>query len=96
MTVLAPGSATIGFIGLGVMGRRMALNLRKVGFDGWQELVLKPGGIGTLDYKAGERKRIEGEGYDIVVNVGDQESDLDGGYADRGFKLPNPFYFISG
>ncbi len=33
MTVLAPGSATIGFIGLGVMGRRMALNLRKAGFD---------------------------------------------------------------
>ncbi|MDP8920798.1 MAG: NAD(P)-binding domain-containing protein, partial [Pseudomonadota bacterium] len=33
MNVLAPGSATIGFIGLGVMGRRMALNLRKAGFE---------------------------------------------------------------
>jgi 2-hydroxy-3-oxopropionate reductase len=33
VTVLGPGSATIGFIGLGVMGRRMALNLRKAGFD---------------------------------------------------------------
>jgi hypothetical protein len=84
-----------------VTGRPEALrsitegNLRKVGYDGWQELVLKPGGIGTLDYKAGARKRIEGEGYDIVVNVGDQESDLDGGFADKAFKLPNPFYFIS-
>jgi hypothetical protein len=30
-----------------------------------------------------------------VVNLGDQESDLDGGHAERAFKLPNPFYFIS-
>jgi len=29
-----------------------------------------------------------------VVNMGDQESDLTGGHADRAFKLPNPFYFI--
>jgi hypothetical protein len=34
-------------------------------------------------------------GYDIVVNAGDQESDLEGGHADRAFKLPNPFYFVS-
>jgi hypothetical protein len=30
-----------------------------------------------------------------VVNMGDQESDLDGGHADRAFKLPNPFYFVA-
>ena len=29
-----------------------------------------------------------------AVNVGDQASDLDGGYAERTFKLPNPFYFV--
>jgi hypothetical protein len=28
------------------------------------------------------------------VNVGDQESDLQGGHVVRAFKLPNPFYFI--
>ena len=33
-------------------------------------------------------------GYLIILNVGDQESDLTGGFADRTFKLPNPFYFI--
>ena len=33
-------------------------------------------------------------GYRIIANVGDQESDLTGGGADRSFKLPNPFYFI--
>ena len=30
----------------------------------------------------------------IIASVGDQWSDLDGGYAERVFKLPNPFYFI--
>jgi hypothetical protein len=28
------------------------------------------------------------------VNIGDQMSDLDGGFAERTYKLPNPFYFI--
>ena len=32
MSAFTPGSATVGFIGLGVMGRRMALNLRKAGY----------------------------------------------------------------
>ena len=38
----------------------------------------------TVEYKAGTRKHIEEDlGYDIVLNVGDQWSDLQGGYADR-------------
>jgi hypothetical protein len=28
------------------------------------------------------------------ASVGDQQSDLDGGFAECGFKVPNPFYFI--
>jgi len=40
--------------------------------------------------KTAYRARIESFGYDIVANLGDQQSDLDGGYADRTFKLPNP------
>jgi hypothetical protein len=35
------------------------------------------------------------EAITIVLNMGDQESDLMGGYAQRTFKLPNPFYYIS-
>jgi predicted secreted acid phosphatase len=47
----------------------------------------------TVEYKAGTRKHIEKDlGYDIVLNVGDQWSDLQGGYADRVLKLPNPTY----
>jgi hypothetical protein len=48
----------------------------------------------TVQYKSGTRAHIESEGYDIVANFGDQYSDLSGGYADKGFKMPNPMYYI--
>jgi predicted secreted acid phosphatase len=73
-----------------------ASNLRNVGYSqGWEGLQFKPGDIGTEAYKAGARAALQQRGYDVVVNMGDQESDLDGGHADRAFKLPNPFYFIA-
>ncbi|MFC3576138.1 HAD family acid phosphatase [Streptomyces yaanensis] len=49
----------------------------------------------TVQYKSGTRKHIESLGYDIIANFGDQYSDLDGGYADKTYKLPNPTYFVS-
>lgn len=70
-------------------------NLRSAGYQNWDGLILNPSpGGSAIPYKSGERAEIEQQGYDIVVNVGDQESDLRGGHADRAFKLPNPFYFI--
>ncbi|NKQ23488.1 HAD family acid phosphatase [Streptomyces galbus] len=49
----------------------------------------------TVQYKSGTREHIERDlGYDIIANVGDQYSDLEGGYADRTYKLPNPTYFV--
>jgi predicted secreted acid phosphatase len=47
-----------------------------------------------VEYKANTRKHIESLGYDIVLNVGDQWSDLQGGHADYTLKLPNPTYFL--
>jgi len=44
--------------------------------------------------KAARAPKIEEAGYAIIVTVGDQQSDLDGGFAECGFKLPDPFYFI--
>ena len=71
-------------------------NLRSVGYDkGWNGLSFKPSGEGTKAYKSSARAALERQGYDIVVNLGDQESDLDGGHADRAYKLPNPFYFVA-
>ena len=70
-------------------------NLTSVGYtQGWDDLEFKPSDQGTEAFKAGARAAIEAKGYDIVLDLGDQESDLDGGHADRDFKLPNPFYFI--
>jgi hypothetical protein len=40
------------------------------------------------------RREIIAQGFQIIANLGDQASDLAGGCAERGFKLPNPFYFI--
>jgi hypothetical protein len=48
----------------------------------------------TIHYKSATRAHIESLGYDIVANFGDQFSDLKGGHADRGFKMPNPNYFL--
>jgi len=48
----------------------------------------------TVEFKAGTRKHIESMGYDIALNVGDQFSDLQGGYADHYLKLPNPTYYL--
>lgn len=48
----------------------------------------------TIEYKSATRKHIESLGYDIVANFGDQYSDLEGGFADKRFKLPNPNYYL--
>jgi hypothetical protein len=54
-----------------------------------------PGGAcTTVHYKTATRAHIESLGYHIVANFGDQFSDLEGGHADRTFKLPNPNYFL--
>ena len=39
-------------------------------------------------------KQLTEQGYTILLSIGDQQSDLDGGYAERTFKLPNPVYFL--
>jgi hypothetical protein len=52
------------------------------------------GACTTIHYKSATRAHIESLGYDIVANFGDQFSDLEGGHADRTFKMPNPNYFL--
>jgi len=49
----------------------------------------------TTQYKSMTRQHIEQDlGYDIVANFGDQFSDLNGGFADTTYKIPNPMYFL--
>ncbi|MBA8802125.1 putative secreted acid phosphatase [Nocardioides ginsengisegetis] len=48
----------------------------------------------TVEYKAATRKHIESLGETIVLNIGDQWSDLQGGHAMNSVKLPNPTYYL--
>jgi predicted secreted acid phosphatase len=71
-------------------------NLKGAGYE-WTGVILKPDDLVTpsaVDFKAAERRKLVEQGYVIAVNVGDQLSDLDGGDAERTYKLPNPFYFV--
>jgi predicted secreted acid phosphatase len=71
-------------------------NLKAAGYE-WTAVLLKPNDLVTksaVEFKAAERRKLVEQGYLIAVNIGDQTSDLDGGHAERTFKLPNPFYFV--
>lgn len=77
--------------------KNTAQNLRAVGFDKYDALYMRPvndNNSSASTYKTATRKKIVDQGYDIVINIGDQISDLGGGYADRTYKLPNPYYYI--
>jgi acid phosphatase len=77
--------------------KNTADNLHTVGFDKYDGLILKPVNYkeATVStYKTAARKKITDQGYHIVLNIGDQMSDLNGGYADRTYKLPDPYYYI--
>lgn len=70
-------------------------NLQKfnIPFDGLymkSESYNKPS---VVNYKAGIRKKLSEEGHKVILTIGDQDSDLKGGYG-KGFKLPNLFYII--
>ena len=72
-------------------------NLREVGYDTWTKIYFKPDPdpdhpLTTKGFKIDTRRTLVRDGYVIIANVGDQDSDLAGGYAERSFKLPNPFY----
>ena len=69
-------------------------NVRAIECGEFVELVMKPDDWkGTAaEFKAAARARVTARGHKIVANVGDQDSDLTGGHAERTFKLPNPFY----
>jgi acid phosphatase len=72
-------------------------NLTDAGYEGWAGLSMRPvsdQNASVVPYKSGERAKIAAQGHTIIANSGDQHSDLAGGYAERAWKLPNPFYFI--
>jgi acid phosphatase len=99
---LARRAKALGVAVFFISGRPPALreatesNLRRQGYQ-WDEVIIFPEGArftSAVDFKAPERRKITERGYTILLTIGDQQSDLAGGYAERTFKLPNPVYFI--
>ncbi|MBV8933676.1 MAG: acid phosphatase [Kutzneria sp.] len=48
----------------------------------------------TVQFKSLTRGYVESLGNTIVLNLGDQFSDLEGGHAELPVKLPNPMYYL--
>ncbi|WP_263409476.1 HAD family acid phosphatase [Terriglobus tenax] len=74
-----------------------ARNLETAGFHNWKELYLREPGMytSTIEYKSAQRAKIVAAGYRLVLNIGDQYSDLFGTpQAETSVKLPNPFYYL--
>lgn len=72
-------------------------NLKNAGYAGWSGLYFRPQNDKqptVAPYKTQARSIIEQSGYTIIASIGDQASDLTGGYAAKTFKLPNPFYYL--
>ncbi|XP_027122674.1 acid phosphatase 1-like isoform X1 [Coffea arabica] len=73
-----------------------AKNLKAVGYDTWEELILKPDSVNTTVqvFKSQVRNRLVVQGYRIEGNIGDQWADIVGSNVGRRtFKLPNPMYY---
>jgi predicted secreted acid phosphatase len=71
-------------------------NLRQVGYETWTRVIYRPSTteqpLSNAGFKTDSRRKLTQEGYTIIANIGDQASDLANGYAEKTFKLPNPFY----
>ena len=69
-------------------------NLRAIGCGDYAALLCKPDDSKetTETFKTAARAKLEADGRVIIANLGDQASDLEGGHAEKIFKLPNPFY----
>lgn len=73
-------------------------NLSKAGFHQWTGLYLQADDAhdaSIIPFKSQMRAKIKANGYTIIESIGDQHSDLQGGYAENVFKIPNPYYFLS-
>lgn len=74
------------------------MNLKKAGYHTWEKLYMRPvhlDNLSTSAFKQQARKEIAHHGYNIILTIGDQDSDLEGGFTEAKAKLPNPFYEVS-
>lgn len=71
-------------------------NLKDIGCSDYAALRCRPDNEhgSVVPFKTRERRQLEADGYKIIANVGDQESDLEGGFSEKTFLVPNPFYLV--
>jgi predicted secreted acid phosphatase len=73
-------------------------NLIAQGFPSAFTITCKPASYtqdSAAPYKAAARKALVKQGATILLNIGDQKSDLSGGSARKTVLLPNPIYVTS-
>ncbi|MFJ7261089.1 HAD family acid phosphatase [Streptomyces globosus] len=75
----------------GIIGSLTDWNLRQVGYpvSGLYVRDLPDLFEEVSAYKTEQRAEIESRGYTIIANIGNKQSDLVGGHAERTFKLPD-------
>lgn len=88
---------TIAFVtGRPELVRRVTVDqLTRAGFRGRYDLRLRPDADrreSVVPFKSSARKSLQRGGRKVVLSIGDQRSDLAGGFAQRTFKLPNTMY----
>ena len=92
----------LGFKVFFITGRRESVraatkaNLEGEGFVGFDGLIMRPDDDqrgSVVPFKSGARRELARTGT-IVLNVGDEWSDLDGFPAAKSIKLPDPFYLV--
>ncbi|MGE5479779.1 MAG: HAD family acid phosphatase [Chloroflexota bacterium] len=72
------------------------MNLRVEGYNTFDTLICKPPamrGKKAVEYKSKTRKDLSKK-YSIIGSIGDQASDLEGGFTKIKIKLPNYMYYI--
>ena len=72
-------------------------NLKTEGYETFDTLILKDSsytGYNSLSFKSKQRELLSVKGYDIIADIGDQKSDLEGKFHGIQIKLPNYLYFI--
>lgn len=72
-------------------------NLIEQGYTDFDTLIVrseKDRKIGAAQFKSQKRKELSDKGYEIIICVGDQWTDLEGDYTGIKVKLPNYLYEI--
>lgn len=64
-------------------------SLTKVGYPVFEIYHQSGERIPVQEFKTGSRADIVDRGYTIIANVGNRPTDLDGGYAEKTYKLPD-------